>query len=360
MLHKCIWELTRACNLRCLHCENRSGPRSPLELGEERLLAVAQELIELQCGGVALTGGEPLLRPVWKTLARRLSQAGVEVALVTNGLLLDTGALDDCEACGVSALGISLDGLQPTHDGIRQRAASGSSPFDLAVAALERAAPRVSTVAITQVNQRNLGELPAIGRLLTSLGVLRWQIQLAVPLGRLQDMREPFVLVPAQLEELVGFLTSAILDPQLPQLDISDTIGYCTGEDALFRGTRHAGGGVTPGMWLGCSAGLRTLAITYDGKVRGCSALPPELDAGDLHRESLRTIWEDRSRFDFTLGFTPDRLSGGCAGCDLGNLCRGGCTTMAFWTTGTLGHNPYCLRAVRRAASPTQGAHHES
>jgi len=310
--------------------------------------AVAEELVAAGCRGVILTGGEPLLRPAWSELASKLHTAGVQVALVTNGTLLDDVALERCEASGVTAVGVSLDGLEPTHDGIRLGAVQGQSPFQSATDALRRAARRLSTVAITQVNQRNLRELPAMGALLSSLGVSRWQIQLAIPLGRLQDLREPFILVPEQLPELARFLTEALVDPSMPMIEVSDTIGYCTAEDALLRGKRGPGRTLTPGLWTGCAAGIRGLAITYDGKVRGCSALPPELDVGDLHEESLARIWSERSRFGFVLDFDPSRLSGACLGCDLGGLCRGGCTTMAYWATGTLGNNPYCLRGLRR------------
>lgn len=346
---KCIWEITRQCNLRCVHCENRSGLRSARELSDDRLFEIAAELVELGCAEVALTGGEPLLRPVWQPLARQLTNAGLKVSLITNGLLLDRAMLKRCLEARIGALGISIDGLQATHDSIRLWPNDAvPSRFDRALDALRLSAESLPTIAITQINQRNLDELPALGRLLRASGITRWQVQLAIPLGRLLDLREPFVLLPKQLPALAAFLESAITAPDMPMIDVSDTIGYCTGEDALFRGKRLPDGSFTRGIWLGCSAGLRSVAITFEGKVRGCSALPPEFDAGDLRLQSLTEIWRDRSRFDFALDFSPERLTGPCEACDLGALCRGGCPTMSYYTSGTLGSNAYCLRALRR------------
>lgn len=98
---RCVWELTRLCNSRCVHCENVSGPRAPEELAPSELDRVADNLIALGCRHVDLTGGEPLLRREWQAVAARLSGGGVEVALVSNGLLLDERALDACQAAGV-------------------------------------------------------------------------------------------------------------------------------------------------------------------------------------------------------------------------------------------------------------------
>jgi radical SAM protein with 4Fe4S-binding SPASM domain len=319
-------------------------------LSDGQLQQVAKELAALGCREAVVTGGEPLLRPAWRDVCRALAELGVKVSLVTNGTLLDEATLAEARTAGVGVVGISIDGLETTHDRIRPRETPGFSPWQDTVAAIERCARVLPTVAITQVNRLNLAELPELGGLLVELGVKRWQVQLAIPMGRVRDLPGPFALEPEHLEQLVAFLTRALRDSAQPLIDVSDTIGYCTGEDALFRGRRRDDGTTLPGVWLGCTAGLTAVAITYDGRVRGCSMLPPELDAGSLHDESLATIWNDPSRFSYTTEFHPGRLRGRCAKCRLGGLCRGGCTTMAYWSTGTVADNPYCLRAQREAS----------
>jgi radical SAM protein with 4Fe4S-binding SPASM domain len=75
--------------------------------------------------------------------------------------------------------------------------------------------------------------------------------------------------------------------------------------------------------------------------------MPPEFDAGDLHDESLTTIWNDAERFAYSTRFDAGKLAGPCARCRVGPLCRAGCTTMAYWTTGSIYTNPFCLHRVR-------------
>ncbi len=343
----CIWEITGACNLCCVHCESSCGEKGSEELPLDRMLEVAGELSRLGCRTVDITGGEPLMKQGWARLASRVRDLGMRSTLVTNGTLLDGEALDQALASGVGLIAISIDGLRTTHDATRLRPTPrpGPTPWDQAVAAIRLAVPRVPVKVITQVNRHNLRELPDVRSLLRDLGVSGWQLQLAVPVGRLLDHPDPYVIVPRDLEELTAFIADAAADGLTPRIDSGDNIGYYTEREAAVR-CRASG----QGMWLGCMAGVRCVAITCQGRVRGCSALPADFDAGDLHHESIEEVWNDAGRFAYSTRFDPGLLEGGCSGCDHGALCRAGCTTMAYWTTGTIHANPYCLLEVRRGA----------
>ena len=344
--HTCIFEITRRCNLRCIHCENECGEVSRRELPTERIRCVARELVQLGCRHVDVTGGEPLLHPDWAGLCRDFAEVGLRTAVITNGTLLDDERLARALDAGIAAVGISLDGLQATHDSIRLRPGAGLSPWRATVAAIERALPKIETVVMTAVNRWNLAELPALRQHLVAMGVQRWQIQLVIPLGRALEIAQPFVIAPADLEELTAFLVSARATGNTPRIDTSDTIGYFTERELGLRGSAES-----PSLWNGCQAGIRAVAITYDGRVRGCSFMPPEFDAGDLHDESLTTIWNDAERFAYSTRFDARKLAGPCGHCRVGPLCRAGCTTMAYWTTGSIYSNPFCLRRVRGACA---------
>jgi radical SAM protein with 4Fe4S-binding SPASM domain len=305
---------------------------------------VARDLVQLGCHDIDVTGGEPLLHPHWDDLCREFAGLGLRVALITNGTLLDSERLDRAIDAGTKIIAISLDGMQATHDSIRVRPGAGPSPWREAVAAVERSLPRIETIVITAVNRRNLAELPALHDFLAGLGVRRWQIQLVIPMGRVVEVKEPFVIAPADLETLTAFLVDARTSRKLPRIDASDTIGYFTEREMGLRGSSDA-----PSVWTGCQAGIRSVAITYDGRVRGCSMMPPEFDAGDLHDESMTTIWNDAERFGYSTRFDATKLAGPCGRCRVGPLCRAGCTTLAYWTTGSIYTNPFCLHRVRGA-----------
>jgi radical SAM protein with 4Fe4S-binding SPASM domain len=339
----CIWEITRACNLVCIHCENRCGPRDEGELSLKHLLQIADSLARLGCKTVDITGGEPLLRGDWDILCSKLTSSGIRVALITNGTLLGDEECDRALEAGVEIIAISIDGLQEVHDTTRRVGRPGISPWKDAVAGLKRAQKRITTKVITQVNRHNLNQLSELHLFLRDLGVQFWQLQLTIPTGRVLDLREPYVLAPDDLETLTQFIVDAEKGGLPPFIDTSDTIGYYTDRELALR--KRATG---QGFWLGCQAGIRTVAITYNGKVRGCSALPSEFDAGDLYHDSLETIWNDKYRFAYSTLFDSNKLSGNCAHCRYGSLCRAGCRTMAYWVTGSIYQNPYCLFSVRK------------
>lgn len=337
----CVWEITRRCNLRCVHCENLGGPQSPGELSFDEMLSVADSLQRLGCQLVDITGGEPLLHPDWDRLARALAERGMRTALVTNGTLFDESALDRALAAGVEIAAFSIDGPRAVHDRIRRPSGlrlGRPSSFDKTIVNLRRAASRMGTRVITAVSLLNLPHLGEVRGMLRDLGVTTWQLQLVIPTGRVLEHEGPLVLSPAHLDGLTAFIESAQLDGEMPRIDTSDTIGYYTDRERALR-KRTTG----QGIWIGCQAGIRSVAITYDGRVRGCSVLPPEFDAGNLHEESLEAIWRDRNRFGYSTTFDADKLEGECKECAYGGLCRAGCTSMAYYSTGTIYSNPFCI-----------------
>ena len=93
-----VWEITFACNMRCLHCGTSAGKQRPEELSTDEALSLIDELTELGCKNVTLSGGEPLLRKDWKVLAQRLKDNGLISYLITNGYAMNEKYADDIEA----------------------------------------------------------------------------------------------------------------------------------------------------------------------------------------------------------------------------------------------------------------------
>jgi MoaA/NifB/PqqE/SkfB family radical SAM enzyme len=106
------WQITRDCDLSCLHCCTGSAPgkRLPDELNAEEALRVAEDLIRNEVPYVMLCGGEPLVVPHFQALADRLGNAGVQLKIETNGQLLDGVLAERLTRLPVRSVQISLDG----------------------------------------------------------------------------------------------------------------------------------------------------------------------------------------------------------------------------------------------------------
>ena len=345
-----LWEITDACNLRCLHCESAAGRRRPDELAPDEALALARQIARMGWSSVSVTGGEPLLRKDWADLARTLASGGCHVTLVTNGMLLHGEAIRRAIDAGVRSVAVSLDGLEQTHDRIRPGPGrSQGSSFQAAVRSLRDAKRAgLGTAAITHVNRWNWPELRPMHELLTEAAADIWQVQLGVPLGRLREMDEPYLLEVSKLGELEAFCAEMIAlhreDPTRPSVKVVHTIGYYGKHERELRG----GSPENPKFFVGCLGGWRTLGITSDGRVKPCAMLPRSFEVGDLREETLEAIWGDADRFEYQSRWDQRSLEGYCRRCEYRCICRAGCTSMAFGLTGSIYNNSYCLHRQAR------------
>lgn len=127
-----VWNITRRCNLKCVHCYSDSDAREyPGELSYAECQAVVDDLARFAVPALLLSGGEPLMHPRFFDLAAYACQKGLRLTLSTNGTLLDGEAAARLKQLGVAYVGISLDGIGHRHDQFRGRPGA----FDRAVQA---------------------------------------------------------------------------------------------------------------------------------------------------------------------------------------------------------------------------------
>ena len=161
-----IWNLIRRCNLACQHCYSISADIDfPGELSTPEIYATMDDLKAFGVPVLILSGGEPLLHPDIFEISRRAKAMGFYVGLSTNGTLIDAALLPQIAAVGYDYVGISLDGIQATHDRFRRKA--GAYDASLAAVRLLRAAGIKVGLRFT-LTQDNAYDLPALLELLKS------------------------------------------------------------------------------------------------------------------------------------------------------------------------------------------------
>lgn len=327
------WELTLACNLRCRHCASAAGLPRHNELTTEEALALCDQFPALAVQEVDFTGGEPLMRRDWWRIAARVADLGITTRIVTNGLPLVARTVARIRDVGISTVGVSLDGLEATHDDIRAH----PGLWRRVLAGIKRATDGgVQVGVITAVNARNLSELPALLDLLQSIGVRHWQLQPNLPLGRSGEAPD-LALSDREFLELGAFFRAEHPRAQEKGFEIvpADSLGYFTELDLLEP------------PWRGCHAGLFTVGIMSDGKVKGCLTMPDEMIEGDLRQDDLWDIWFRDGAFAYTRQFSVDKMGANCRGCALAEQCRGGCTSMSYVCTDSVHNDPYCFLGIR-------------
>ncbi len=347
----CVWELTLRCNLRCLHCGSAAGGPRGRELSTAECLDAADQLAELGCELITLSGGEPTLRDDWDTLARHIARRGLLVNMVTNGVRMTPEVAGRARDAGLSNVAVSIDGPPDVHEHIR--GVGTYEPTVNGVRTLVKAGMR--TAILTTVSRLNLPHLEAIRQQAIALGATQFRVQLAKPMGNLKE-HDDLVLRPRDLLQLLPLL-AGMKGAGGIDVRVGDSVGFCSPYDAVLRGRGFDG---TPQRWSGCQAGLQAIGIEADGGIKGCLSLQARLDGrgddpfreGTLREARLAEIWGRPGAFGYNRQFQMASLTGGCRRCNERARCRGGAKCVAAAVTGALTENPLCyLNAAREAAA---------
>lgn len=336
-----VWELTLACNLNCLHCGSTAGGRRAAELTPEEALRLCADLAAAGTRGVALMGGEPLLRPDFLAIARRVRELGMELSVITNGTVTPPGLFGELAALQPRAVAVSLDAASPElHDRIRGVPGAFAKTRDFMEKCLAASLP---LSVITTVHKLNLKELPALRELLKGRGIA-WQVQTAGAEGG--RFSGDLLLSREEFYSVGMFVEACRRDHDPAELAVigAHDLGY---HSLLLHNVSLYD------KWEGCQAGTAVAGLRSDGTVLGCLAINDARYAeGNVRDRSFSEIWNDLAAFKYTRAFRPADLGPSCAGCEHGESCRGGCSEMSLMKTGRLHNDPYCFAKIEKELFP--------
>ena len=328
-----VWEITFACNMKCIHCGTSAGKRRPDELTTEESLNLIDELAERGTRMITISGGEPLLRKDWPLLAERIKERGMKAYLISNGNAVTKEVVDEFRRVGLTSVGISFDGTEKTHNYIRQR----DDSFARATGAMRLMKEMgQSFSAISQVSNINIDELDEMRQILIDVGCKTWRIQMTTVTGRMQkDLVLNIDNYPKLIDKMIEFKNSNSIT-----VDVGENIGYfgCKGTE-LWDGMPY----------FGCFAGMRAVGIESNGNIKGCLSMQPEFIEGNIRDSSFTEIWQNPNGFAYNRRFTKDTAEGACHDCKYLAMCRGGCATTSVSASGCRANNPYCIYQIEKA-----------
>lgn len=115
-----VWNVTRRCNLHCIHCYAKAEDREfGGELTTKEGVALIDDLAAFGCPVILFSGGEPLIRKDVPDLAEHAASKGMRVVISTNGTLINRQLAKTLKKVGVSYVGVSIDGMEDIHDKFR-------------------------------------------------------------------------------------------------------------------------------------------------------------------------------------------------------------------------------------------------
>jgi radical SAM protein with 4Fe4S-binding SPASM domain len=385
-----FWETTAGCNLECIHCRRITVADQllPLDLSTEEAFDMVDQIAEFGRPIFVLSGGEPLFRPDIFDIARHAADAGLIVALATNGTLINKKVAGQIKEAGIRRVSISFDGADAaTHDIFR-----GSGAFDLALAGMKHLRDASVPYQInTTVARHNVDQMPETLTLAREMDAAALHLFLLVPVGCGVEIADDQQITPAEYEEVLNWMYDAEMEGGI-ELKATCAPHYFRivrqrqadeRRQGIFRERpqsmhrqKHAGGshpgsghpgGNHPGsgnghpgggnghpagrhamnaMTKGCLAGTGVLFVSHQGEIFPCGYLPVE--AGNVRRQPFRQIWEQSPLFADLR--QPELLGGKCGVCEFKRICSG-CRARAFGMTNDyLGEEPFCTYEPRAIA----------
>lgn len=358
-----VWNVTRACNLRCVHCYESARIRARDELDTYQAKSAVKKLADAGVAYIAFSGGEPFVRPDLFEIIDEVRRNEMAFSLATNATLATPQIVRQLRELGCAFVQVSLDGATArTHDTFR-----GAECFDRTVAGIRNLVKAGIQVGIsTTVTKQNLAEVPSIVDMAEDLGAMLFINYNFIPTGRGAAMKEKD-LSPKEREDLLTWMAGEIGKRKVNLLSTACQYSrICASVDKLslthfdtFGQNREL---AKSAQFLaefigGCGTSRLYCALEPNGDIEPCVFIPIVL--GNILRDDFLEIWHHHSVFQTIRKREDFKLY--CGICEHRNIC-GGCRARAYGYYGDLtACDPGCIlnqdaweSLTRREAEPTK------
>ncbi len=335
------WEITRRCNLRCVHCRSSSEmeAKGHPDFSTEEAYRIIDDIASYAKPVMVLSGGEPLLRKDVFDIAKYGTAKDLRMCIATNGTLVTEEICEGMKSSGIKMVSLSLDGsTAEVHDNFRNQ----KGAFAGVVNATELFNKHgIKFLINSSFTKRNQQEIPKVYKLAKKLGATAWYMFMIVPTGRGEDIMNELIS-KEDYEELLEWhyqmeknekdlLVRPTCAPHYYRVVLQKQKEE--GEKFERRSLKFSTGGSK-----GCIAGQVICLIDVDENVLPCSYFPKS--AGNLKEKSFKDIWENSELFLEMRDFK--KYKGRCGSCEYINVC-GGCRARAYAVSGDyLEEEPFC------------------
>lgn len=305
-LNYLFWECTTRCNLNCLHCGSdcsKDSSYSDMPL-EDFLKALDTIKNPAENFLVVLTGGEPLLRKDLESCGREIRKRGMRWSLVTNGHLYTSEKHNSLLNAGLGALTISLDGLEKSHNWLRNNDKSFSKVEN--AISLATSSKRLNFDVVTCVNKKNLNELQSVFEFLIKKGVKAWRLFTIIPIGRASENPD-LVLSDNDFKQLMDFI---VLKRKEKRIEVNFSCeGYVGDYETKVRDS-----------YFFCRAGINIGSVLIDGSIMACPNIDRSFSQGNIYQDNFFEIWQSKYQVFRDRSWTE---KGECASCKDYKDCQG-------------------------------------
>jgi len=317
-----VWNITSACNLKCVHCYASAGKMAG-ELTTKQGLELITTLKDYGSPVILFSGGEPTMRKDLPTLIEAAVKAGIRAVISTNGTLISKDMAMRFADLGLSYIGVSLDGLEAVNDTFR----GVEGAYNDALQGIYNAMHQGIKVGLRfTMNRRNADQIEGIFHLMTREGIPRICFYHLVYTGRAKEL-----MAEDLSHEQTRKTLDLIMDRTKEMIDAGQNVEVLTVDN-------HA-----DGPYAGNSSGLGIGCINWDGDVYPDQFWRTKV-LGNVLEKALPEIWDDQeNEFLMRLKNKKDFVKGRCRSCRWLDVCAGNFRARAEAATGDpWGEDPAC------------------
>jgi len=321
------WNITRSCNLKCVHCYSHSTANLPLsELSEKEELAIIDDLADFGIPVLLFSGGEPLLHPRIFDLIAYAKQKGIRAVLSTNGTLITAQVAKMLKKMGLSYVGISIDGLENIHNKFR----GVSDAFERTMQGVENCQKEGLKVGFRfTINKENYNDIPGVFDLLIKKNIPRICFYHLAYAGRGTGMIDD-ALNSKETRSVVDLLLHKTqeLYNQGKKTEVLTVNNHCDGIYLYLKLLKENPQQAEEVMKLlkmnaGNSSGIGIGCISWDGQVHPDQFWRHKV-LGNVKDTPFSQIWTNRSNSLLTsLRERKKHLNDRCKQCKWLNICNG-------------------------------------
>jgi len=342
-----VWNITRECNLNCIHCYARAVHHSnENELTTQEGFALLDDLAEFGAPVILFSGGEPTVRPDLTELANYAVGKGMRAVISSNGTFIDKKMAGELKKVGVSYVGISLDGLEEVNDHFRGM----NGAFKMALQGIDNCREAGIKVGLRfTINQSNKSEVPGIFNLMEEKEIERICFYHLVYSGRGSDLIDQDLSHEAtrKMVDLIIDKTKDMYDRGKVK-EVLTVDNHADGPYLYLRMLREKNprasevlkllkmnGGNSSGNGIGC--------VSWDGEVYA-DQFWREHSLGNILKRPFSQIWSDKTDpFIKKLKDKKRYVKGRCSNCKWLDVCAGNFRARGESVSGDIwGEDPAC------------------
>ena len=263
------WQVTRDCDLACLHCCTESAPGKRLadELSRAEALKLAEDIAAEQVPYVMLCGGEPMVSPHFFDIAEALGNGGVRLKIETNGQRFDRAAAQRLARLPIRSIQVSLDADTEAVYARQRPGGSLAKAHAACRAARDAGLPLEVTFAPTRIN---IHEAEAVIERARALGAFRFNTGKLMRIGTAARHWSRVEPTAAAYREFRAVLARQASKPGME---------LCFEPFSMEEGLRQS-----------AAEPPATLLVLPNGWVKVAAALPHV--CADLRRATLGEAWD--------------------------------------------------------------------